>query len=76
MARSRFDFVQYDSTSVEKSAKVKEGFKALESLIVSTLGSQETHYKHRCMDALEEAFMFCGKMIRDQQLDSRGGAVT
>lgn len=76
MTRSRFDAVAFDSNSVEKRGKLKETFTALETMVERVLGVQETRAKAQVMAHLEEAFGWCGRAIRDQQIDSRGGDVT
>lgn len=72
--RSRFDLVRYDDMSIEKSARLKDAFKVVEATVERQIPF-DCHAKERVMDSLEEAFRWCSRAVRDQQLDARGGDI-
>jgi hypothetical protein len=66
----RFDYVRYDDKAAQDQALLKGAFMGLESLVNKTLG--QSRPASLVMTKLEEAYMWCGKAIRDAQL-ARGG---
>jgi hypothetical protein len=66
----RFSYVRYDSIRAAKQQKFKELFEAVE-------GYSETlpdgRAKSLLLTALEEAYMWTGKAIRDEQIAVDGG---
>ncbi len=70
---SRFDFVKYDEKAAELSNKYKAKFQELEDSIARDLGPGKRSYA-TAMTKIEEAFMWVGKAIRDQQIDRNGSA--
>lgn len=66
---NRFDYVKYDDASKDKQAKFKDAFIQLEALVDKTL--IDGRAKALVMTRLEEAYMWVGKSIRDEQELSR-----
>jgi hypothetical protein len=69
---SRFDYVKYDDNSNKAQANLKIEFEALEEII-----TQETtpgRAQSLIFTKLEEAYMWCGKAIRDDQIKRNGSA--
>ncbi len=62
---SRFDYVKYDEQAEGQQAFYKEQFYALD-LAVSSL--EEGRAKSLAITKLEEAYMWVGKALRDEQL--------
>lgn len=69
---SRFDYVKYDEKATKDQAILKCSFQDVESMIDAILvpGKQ----KQDALKALEEAYMWCGKDLRDQQIIRNGSA--
>lgn len=63
---SRFDYVKYDEVSMEKQAKIKEAFEAVETLV--DLSINDGRAKALVLTYLEIAYMWTGKAIRDEQI--------
>lgn len=63
---SRFNYVKYDSESAAKQEALKAKFQELEILVESDL--QPGRAKALVLTKLEEAYMWTGKDIRDQQI--------
>ena len=61
----RFSYVKYDSASVELQERLKKQFETIEIMLDQLSDSRE---KSLCLTALEEAYMWTGKAIRDQQI--------
>jgi len=61
----RFDYVIYDPLAVEAQAQFKEAFINLETM-VETL--RHGRAKALVLAKLEEAYMWVGKAIRDEQI--------
>jgi hypothetical protein len=67
---NRFDYVEYDAESVKQQTMLKEGFIELERLVdVLPKGRAQALVYTK----LEEAYMWVGKAIRDDQLVRNGG---
>lgn len=66
----RFSYVRYDERSMAKQGQLKRKFEELENLVDNLL--PEGRPKSLCMTALEEAYMWCGKGIRDDQIARTG----
>lgn len=62
---SRFDFIKYDDSSFYTSAICKDIFLKVETIINTFPESRE---KDLVMTRLEEAFMWVGKCIRNEQI--------
>lgn len=62
----RFDYVAYDEEAKEKQEKFKQMFGELEAFANSAL--PDSRPKSLFMTALEEAYMWTGKAIRDEQV--------
>ncbi len=68
----RFDYVRYDEKAVKDQAILKCIFDDIEGMIDASLMGGRA--KTNAMNALEEAYMWCGKGIRDQQIMRNGSA--
>lgn len=66
---NRFDYVAYDTEAAGKQAKFKELFKMLEYEVVGGLASGRA--QALILTKLEEAYMWVGKAIRDEQVNLR-----
>jgi hypothetical protein len=64
---SRFDYVEYDERSKDLQAMFKADFKNVEWKISNL---EEGRAKALALTALEEAYMWVGKAIRDEQIAS------
>lgn len=62
----RFSYVKYDGLSIAKQEAFKKMFEAIESYAEGAL--YECREKALLMTALEEAYMWTGKAIRDEQI--------
>lgn len=63
----RFSYVAYDKAAQEKQQAFKKAFEELEALADSTLKTSRP--KSLFMTSLEEAYMWTGKAIRDEQIE-------
>jgi len=61
----RFSYVKYDEQSAAAQETLKSHFEAVELLVDALPNSRE---KSLCLTALEEAYMWTGKAIRDAQI--------
>lgn len=68
---SRFSYVKYDDEAVELQNEFRAGFENIESL---TSGLPDGRAKALVFTKLEEAYMWVGKAIRDDQVANRGAA--
>jgi hypothetical protein len=67
MARmNRFDYVKYDETSGKK----QEAFKRMMMMVEDSVEKNvmDSGHKVRIFEKLEEAYMWIGKAIRDEQV--------
>jgi len=64
---SRFDFIRYDDEAETIQARAKNLFQQVEKLIFQ-IGDDCPRAKSLAMTKLEEAYMWVGKAIRDQQI--------
>lgn len=62
----RFSYVKYDQASIVKQEEFKKMFEAIEEYANKSL--IESRPKSLLMTALEEAYMWTGKAIRDEQI--------
>lgn len=62
----RFDYVAYDEVSKANQEKFKQMFTELEDFANSVIA--DSRPKSLFMTALEEAYMWTGKAIRDEQV--------
>lgn len=68
----RFDAIKYDETAISQQAKFKRLFNELgEAVDADLYGGQA---KSRVLRRLEEAFMWVGKAIKEEQMQKRGGS--
>ena len=67
---NRFDYVKYDAISQAKSTVFKKEFMELEGRVMEALPGGRA--KSLVLTKLEEAYMWVGKAIRDEQLDRNG----
>lgn len=76
MIRRRFDYIKYDEKSIEIQKELKELFMRIEDIVITECSGLECNdivmaQKIRMIDALEIAYMWSGKMIRDWQISER-----
>jgi hypothetical protein len=62
---NRFSYVKYDEIAIKTQEKLKNYFEDLEKLVSELPDSRE---KSLCLTSLEEAYMWTGKAIRDEQI--------
>lgn len=67
---SRFDYVQYDEQAKAYQTDIKVKVENCEGALTYFPDSDN---KKNAIKALEEFYMWCGKCIRDQQLNDRNG---
>ncbi len=67
---SRFGYVRYDEQSISDQVSLKNAFEAAEQIVDHVLPAGRA--KSLVMTHLEEAYMWCGKGVRDKQIE-RGG---
>jgi hypothetical protein len=65
----RFDYVKYDEAAQAKQAEFKSAFEALDATVDRLANGRA---KSLAITKLEEAYMWIGKAIRDEQI-ARGG---
>lgn len=63
---SRFDYVKYDQPATAKQLQFKELFTLMETGVAHNL--PEGRAKSLVLTKLEEAYMWIGKAIRDEQI--------
>lgn len=63
---SRFDYVKYDEIAQNFQISAKAKCESLEEWINGD--SKQSRYKSLALTALEECYMWIGKMIRDDQI--------
>lgn len=66
----RFSYVKYTPESQAKQEAFKSMFEAIEAYAMSNL--QDSRPRSLFLTALEEAYMWSGKAIRDEQMMPRG----
>lgn len=71
-APNRFDYVKYDETATNLQAEAKRMFQQLE--IFTLNGIRPGRAQSLVMTKLEEAYMWIGKAIRDDQITRNGSA--
>ena len=69
---NRFDYVKYDAKATADQAAFKTEFQKLEGMADTLLKSPRA--KALVQTKLEEAYMWVGKAIRDDQVTRNGGA--
>ena len=65
----RFSYVKYDTQATAQQAKFKQAFENLEIMIDSLAAGRS---KSLVLTKLEEAYMWIGKSIRDDQIERLG----
>jgi hypothetical protein len=65
----RFSYVKYDQKSMEVQAKLRAQFEAIETTLAELPDGRP---KSLCLTALEEAYMWTGKAVRDAQIARTG----
>jgi hypothetical protein len=68
---SRFDYVRYDEVAQKQQDELKAACTALEQLIERLHPSRA---RELAFTKLEEAYMWCGKAVRDEQISRNCGA--
>jgi hypothetical protein len=69
---SRFDYVKYDQEALDAQAALKQKFGELEQLVTDSFPAGRP--QSLVLTKLEEAYMWCGKGIRDDQISRNGFA--
>jgi hypothetical protein len=69
---TRFDYVKYDKHGTEVQADFKKIFEDLEYEVTRHLKSPRA--KALVFTKLEEAYMWIGKAVRDDQIERNGSA--
>lgn len=69
MSDGRFDYVKYDEKAMETQANFKAHFEALASKAETELSKGRA--QSLVLTKLEEAYMWVGKAIRDEQVSAR-----
>lgn len=69
---SRFDYVKYDEESIQAQNELKTQFQNLETAVNCLI--PDGRAKSLVLTNLEEAYMWCGKGIRDAQIKRNGSA--
>lgn len=70
---SRYDFVKYDEQAAKLSNEYKQRFQELECYLYADLGKGGRSLA-TALTKIEEAFMWVGKAIRDNQIERNGSA--
>ncbi len=65
---NRFDYVKYDSAAAVLQTAFKEKFQELETMISKVMPGRSAAL---VLTALEEAYMWVGKALRDEQVVQR-----
>lgn len=68
----RFDYVAYDDKSKQLQSFFKTEFSYVEKSIEQNF--KDSRYKSLAITKLEEAYMYIGKAIRDEQFERNGTA--
>lgn len=68
----RFDYVRYDDDAATAQKAFKQKFEELESMVSTAFTASAGRPSALILTKLEEAYMWVGKAIRDQQI-ARGG---
>lgn len=68
---NRYDYVRYDETAQSKQQEFKDAFIALEAKVEGLSAGRAKSLVHT---KLEEAYMWIGKAIRDDQVERNGSA--
>lgn len=68
---SRFSYIAYDEQSAQKSGQVRDHMQQIEALLLQL---PESRACSLALTKLEEAFMWVGKAIRDDQLEREGAS--
>ena len=68
---SRFDYVRYDVESQDKQKIFKDHVEELERMITTLECPRSVEY---AIKALEEAYMWIGKALRNEQIKRNGSA--
>ena len=69
---SRFDYVKYDKKAIAQQAAFKEAFEKIEAEVEDDLAPGRA--RSLILTKLEEAYMWIGKAIRDEQIERNGKA--
>jgi len=74
MQKSRFDYVKYDDVAVANQEMFKGIMADLETSVNSFTSPPTQRAKALVLTKLEEAYMWLGKLIRDDQIARNGSA--
>lgn len=75
MSSTRFDYIAYDATSLQKQMRCKAAAIEFEAAI-NDIGTNAASGRERAMaiTELEIVYARCGRAIRDEQIGARGQA--
>ena len=68
---NRFSYIRYDEIHTAKQARFKDAFESLEAMIDEL---PQGRAKALVLTKIEEAYMWVGKAIRDNQISLNGSA--
>ena len=71
---TRFAYIKYDETATAKSTTARELCEKVEHFLETQLPN--SRYKSLALTALEEAYAWIGKAIRDEQVLERSNPTT
>lgn len=69
---SRFDYIKYDAISETKQALFKKIFEEVSQCVLQSLPKGRD--QALAFTKLEEAYMWVGKALRDEQIERNGSA--
>lgn len=69
---NRFDYVKYDQAAADQQNVFKIAFQAIEEIVGARL--KPGRAQSLVLTKLEEAYMWIGKAIRDEQIERNGSA--
>ena len=69
---NRFDYVKYDEKAIKDQNDFKAAFMGLENMMMNLL--KPSRATSLMLTKLEEAYMWAGKAIRDDQIARNGSA--
>jgi uncharacterized protein YutE (UPF0331/DUF86 family) len=65
----RLSYVKFDERATDQICTLKQKFEEIEKILAR---HSEGRYKALALTAIEEAYAWCGKMIRDEQIGRTG----
>jgi len=71
---SRFDYVKYDEYSQKLQSDIKDLFTEIDIMLMKDNPLPECREKYQALVHLEMAYMWIGKLIREDQISRNGKA--